>query len=83
MAWKETVKEKYDGMKEELFLAGGQKRIDLQHARGKLTARERMEALFDDGAFNEIEMYAKSQVEVEDVKKKHFLETAWYAVTAR
>lgn len=73
MAWKQTVKEKYDGMKDELFLAGGQKKIDLQHARGKLTARERMEALFDNGIFNEIEMYSKSQIELEDVKKKHFL----------
>lgn len=73
MAWKQTVKEKYDGMKDELFLAGGQKKIDLHHARGKLTARERMEALFDNGIFNEIEMYSKSQVELEDVKKKHFL----------
>lgn len=73
MAWRQTVKEKYGGMKDELYLAGGQKKIDLQHARGKLTARERMEALFDDGVFNEIEMYTKSQVELEDVKKKHFL----------
>lgn len=73
MAWKQTVKKKYNSMKEELFLAGGQKKIDLQHTRGKLTARERMEALFDGGIFNEIEMYTKSQVELEDVKKKHFL----------
>ena len=73
MAWKQTVKEKYDGMKDELFLAGGQKKIDLQHTRGKLTARERMEAFFDNGVFNEIEMYTKSQVELEDVKKKHYL----------
>lgn len=73
MAWKQTIKEKYDSMKEELFLAGGQKKIDLQHTRGKLTARERMEALFDGGIFNEIEMYSRSQVELEDVKKKHYL----------
>lgn len=73
MAWKQTVKDKYAGMKEELFLAGGQKKIDRHHSRGKLTARERMEVLFDNGQFNEIEMYAKSQVELEDVKKKHYL----------
>lgn len=73
MTWNHTVKEKHAEMKEELFLAGGQKRIDLQHSRGKLTARERMEALFDNGAFNEIEMYAKSQIELEDIKKKHYL----------
>ena len=73
MAWKQTVKEKYTGMKEELYLAGGQDKIDRHHSRGKLTARERMEALFDNGQFNEIEMYSKSQVELEDVKKKHYL----------
>ncbi len=73
MAWKQAVKEKYTGMKEELFLAGGQKKIDLQHTRGKLTARERMGVLFDNGQFNEIEMYTKTQIEIEDVKKKHYL----------
>ena len=73
MAWKQSVRDKYGSMKEELFLAGGQKKIDRQHARGKLTARERMRAFFDNGVFNEIEMYSKSQVELEDVKKKHFL----------
>ena len=73
MAWEQSVKEKYDTTKEELFLAGGRKKIELQHSRGKLTARERLEALFDDGFFNEIEMYSKSQVELEDIKKKHYL----------
>ena len=34
--------------------AGGVERIEKQHASGKLTARERMEALFDDGTFVEI-----------------------------
>lgn len=34
---------------------GGQERIDKQHASGKLTARERMEALFDDDTFVEID----------------------------
>ena len=60
MAWKQEVKDKHDSMKEELFLAGGQGKIDRQHARGKLTARERMMALFDNGEFNEIVMYSKS-----------------------
>lgn len=73
MAWKQTVRDKFESMKEELFLAGGQKKIDFQHAKGKLTARERMQALFDNGVFNEIEMYAKSQIELENVKKKHYL----------
>ena len=32
------------------MLGGGQKRIDAQHARGKLTARERIELLLDKGS---------------------------------
>ncbi|MEO8149126.1 MAG: acyl-CoA carboxylase subunit beta [Bacteroidia bacterium] len=38
-------------------LGGGQKRIDSQHAKGKLTARERLHFLFDDGKFEEIGMF--------------------------
>ena len=33
---------------------GGQKRIDAQHAKGKLTARERLEILLDEDSFEEI-----------------------------
>lgn len=35
-------------------LGGGQKRIDSQHAKGKLTARERLDILLDEGSFQEI-----------------------------
>ena len=35
-------------------LGGGQKRIDAQHRKGKLTARERIELLLDDGSFRRI-----------------------------
>ena len=38
-------------------LGGGQKRIDAQHARGKLTARERLELLLDDDSFEEFDMF--------------------------
>ncbi|KUP93168.1 acyl-CoA carboxylase subunit beta [Tritonibacter horizontis] len=38
-------------------LGGGQKRIDAQHARGKLTARERVELLLDEGSFEEFDMF--------------------------
>ena len=37
-------------------LGGGQDRIDKQHGKGKLTARERIELLFDPGTFEEIGM---------------------------
>ena len=40
-------------------LGGGQKRIDTQHAKGKLTARERIEALLDEGSFEEFDMFVE------------------------
>ena len=40
-------------------LGGGQKRIDAQHAKGKLTARERLEILLDEGSFEELDMYVE------------------------
>lgn len=40
--------------KEEALLGGGQKRIDSQHKKGKLTARERIDLLLDEGSFEEI-----------------------------
>jgi propionyl-CoA carboxylase beta chain len=38
-------------------MGGGQRRIDAQHARGKLTARERVELLLDEGSFEEFDMF--------------------------
>jgi acetyl-CoA carboxylase carboxyltransferase component len=38
-------------------LGGGQKRIDKQHSLGKLTARERIYALLDEGSFEEFDMF--------------------------
>ena len=43
--------------RENARLGGGQKRIDAQHARGKLTARERIELLLDEGSFEEFDMF--------------------------
>ncbi len=46
------LKEKMD----QAILGGGQKRIDSQHSKGKLTARERIQLLMDEGSFEEIGM---------------------------
>ncbi|RLC78752.1 MAG: methylmalonyl-CoA carboxyltransferase, partial [Chloroflexi bacterium] len=43
--------------REEAKLGGGPKRIDVQHAKGKLTARERLEKLLDEGSFRELDMF--------------------------
>ncbi len=38
-------------------LGGGQRRIDIQHGKGKLTARERLDVLLDPGSFEEYDMF--------------------------
>ncbi|MDD9876450.1 MAG: acyl-CoA carboxylase subunit beta, partial [Magnetovibrio sp.] len=43
--------------REQARLGGGQRRIDSQHKKGKLTARERIEALLDPGTFEEWDMF--------------------------
>jgi propionyl-CoA carboxylase beta chain len=43
----------------EARLGGGQRRIDAQHGRGKLTARERLELLLDEGSFEEFDMFVR------------------------
>ena len=40
-------------------LGGGQARIDTQHKRGKLTARERIDLLLDHGSFEEFDMFVQ------------------------
>ncbi len=40
-------------------LGGGEKRIEAQHARGKLTARERIALLLDEGSFEEFDMFVE------------------------
>jgi propionyl-CoA carboxylase beta chain len=46
-------------LKAEAQLGGGQARIDAQHAKGKLTARERLTVLLDEGSFREFDMLAR------------------------
>src|SRR5690348_18392102 len=40
-------------------LGGGQRRIEAQHAKGKLTARERLDVLLDPGSFEEWDMFVE------------------------
>ena len=40
-------------------LGGGEKRIEAQHAKGKLTARERLEVLLDESSFEEYDMFVE------------------------
>ena len=53
------ILEKLDDRRAQARLGGGQVRIDAQHARGKLTARERIELLMDHGSFEEFDMFVQ------------------------
>ena len=46
-------------LKAEAMLGGGEERIKAQHKKGKLTARERIDLLLDEGSFEEIDMFVK------------------------
>jgi len=45
--------------REAARMGGGQKRIDAQHSKGRLTARERLDVLLDEGSFEELDMYVE------------------------
>jgi propionyl-CoA carboxylase beta chain len=51
--------EKLDLRRKDAKLGGGQARIEAQHKRGKLTARERIELLLDKGSFEEFDMFVE------------------------
>jgi len=46
-------------LREQALLGGGPKRIEDQHAKGKLTARERIDLLLDPGSFEELGMFVQ------------------------
>lgn len=50
-----------DARREQALLGGGAKRIEQQHAKGKLTARERLNLLLDEDSFEELGMFVRHQ----------------------
>ncbi|MGH2627194.1 MAG: carboxyl transferase domain-containing protein, partial [Anaerolineales bacterium] len=55
-----SIEEKLDELRrlrQETLQGGGPERVQAQHDRGKLTARERLELLLDKGSFREIDMF--------------------------
>jgi propionyl-CoA carboxylase beta chain len=53
------ILEQLEKRRAEARAGGGQKRIDAQHSRGKLTARERLDLLLDEGSFEEFDMFVE------------------------
>ena len=56
---KTDIVEQLEKKRQDARLGGGQKRIDAQHEKGKLTARERLEILLDPDSFEEYGMYVE------------------------
>ncbi|MGO1528999.1 MAG: acyl-CoA carboxylase subunit beta [Senegalia sp. (in: firmicutes)] len=56
--------------KEKIKLGGGEKSIEKQHAKGKKTARERIEYFLDDGSFIEIDAFIKHRCNNFGMEKK-------------
>ncbi|OYY90442.1 MAG: methylmalonyl-CoA carboxyltransferase [Sphingomonas sp. 28-66-16] len=55
----ETIVDRLEAKRAAARLGGGEKRIAAQHAKGKLTARERLTILLDQGSFEELDMYVE------------------------
>jgi len=55
----QDIIQRLDAKREAAKLGGGQRRIDAQHSKGKLTARERIELLLDEGSFEEWDMFVE------------------------
>ncbi len=54
-----TTIEQLEKRREQARLGGGQARIDAQHKKGRLTARERLSVLLDQGSFEEYDMFVE------------------------
>ncbi|MGQ9655085.1 MAG: acyl-CoA carboxylase subunit beta [Thermodesulfobacteriota bacterium] len=59
MSLMEDKAKELEGRRAHLQLGGGKDKIEAQHAKGKLTARERIDRLMDPGTFVEIGLFAK------------------------
>ena len=71
----------------EARLGGGERRIDAQHAKGKLTARERLELLLDPGSFEEFDMFVTHRSTDFGMEKKKMpgdgVVTGWGTINGR
>jgi propionyl-CoA carboxylase beta chain len=65
----EQVIKKLDKKRESARLGGGLKRIEAQHQKGKLTARERLEILLDPDSFEEWDMFVEHRCHDFEMKK--------------
>lgn len=65
--------EKLINLRVEAKLGGGEKRIEAQHAKGKMTARERITLFLDEGSFEEYDMFVTHRCDNFGIDKTKFL----------
>jgi len=71
MTFSNSIKELLD-KRVQAKLGGGQKRIDSQHKKGKLTARERIDLLLDENSFEEFDMFVTHRCHDFDLEKQKY-----------
>ena len=69
--WNKAVTDTYKMKIEQSQVGGGEEKKRKQHDAGKLTARERIDLLFDSGSFVEINAFLESRIDDFDLKQKH------------
>ncbi|HBY08906.1 MAG TPA: methylmalonyl-CoA carboxyltransferase, partial [Chloroflexi bacterium] len=74
-------------LKSQSRLGGGQARIDAQHKKGRLTARERIDMLLDKGSFREIDAFVVHRTNNFGMDKNQILSdsvvTGWGTINGR
>ena len=74
-------------LRKDALLGGGTGRIEAQHAKGKMTARERIDALVDSGSFRELDAFVTHRTHDFEMDKKYYLGdsvvTGWATVEGR
>jgi len=71
MSFESKIKELMD-KRQQAALGGGQKRIDAQHSKGKMTARERILMLLDEGSFEEFDMFVTHRCKDFDLESQQY-----------
>ncbi len=69
MTWNEAIND-LDERRKKVNLGGGRARIEAQHKKGKMTARERIEVLLDEGSFVEVDGMIESRIDDFGLDKK-------------
>jgi len=83
----QTILEELEIRREQARLGGGQRRIDAQHSKGKLTARERLDVLLDPDSFEEFDMFVAHSCTDFGMEKQKFpgdgVITGWGTINGR